>query len=301
MTEHIVVGYDGSENSDRALDWAIPEAAALSAQLRVVVSTGRPVAVDPSLYGSFLEAVEEESGKVADRAVARAQERGISAAGVVERGDAAEVLIERSERASGLVLGKRGRHGVRGRMGSVSAAVAAHAKCPVVVVPGQWRPEAQDARAGAHPFAGRVVVGVDRLGAGNPAIVAAARYARRHGRALTLLTVVPEATTTSTGSVDLDRAIREQLLDPAQAMVEHVAGAIRSRSRDLPVETFVLFGVPREQLVEASRSAELVVVGSRGYGGFRGLLMGSVSQAVLNEGESPVMVIPTRTGTGAPF
>ena len=51
-------------------------------------------------------------------------------------------------------------------------------------------------------------------------------------------------------------------------------------------------------LVEASRSAELVVVGSRGYGGFRGLLMGSVSQAVLNEGESPVMIIPTRRGTG---
>jgi nucleotide-binding universal stress UspA family protein len=37
-----------------------------------------------------------------------------------------------------------------------------------------------------------------------------------------------------------------------------------------------------------------VVVGSRGYGGFRGLLMGSVSQAVLNEGEGPVMVVPTR-------
>ncbi len=301
MTEHIVVGCDGSENSDRALDWAIQEAAALSAQLRVVVSTGRPVAVTPSPHGSFLEAVEEESGEVADRAVARAQERGISAVAVVGRGDAAQMLIEQSEAASGLVLGKRGRRGVRGRMGSVSAAAAAHAQCPVVVLPGRWRPDAQDSRAGAHPFVGRVVVGVDRLRADNPAIVAAARYAQRHGRGLTLLTVVPEASTTSTGSVDLDRAIREQLLDPAQSMVDQVAGAIRSQYPELPVETFVLFGVPREQLVQASRSAELVVVGSRGYGGFRGLLMGSVSQAVLNEGESPVMVIPTRKGRGLPF
>ncbi|MFE7630221.1 universal stress protein [Kocuria sp. NPDC057446] len=301
MTEHIVVGYDGSENSDRALDWAIPEAAALSAQLRVVVSVGSPAAANPSIYGSFLEAMEEEARKFADRAVARAQEHGTNAVGVVERGDAAQVLIERSETASALVLGKRGRHGMRGRMGSVSAAAAAHAKCPVVVLPGRWRSDTQASRADAHPFARRVVVGVDRLGADNPAIAAAARYAQRHGRGLTLLTVVPEATTTSTGSVDLDRAIREQLLDPAQAMVDYVAGAIRSRYPELPVETFVLFGVPREQLVKAGRSAELVVVGSRGYGGFRGLLMGSVSQAVLNEGESPVMVIATGKGSGPPF
>jgi nucleotide-binding universal stress UspA family protein len=69
---------------------------------------------------------------------------------------------------------------------------------------------------------------------------------------------------------------------------------VRATYPDLPVETYVLFGLPRDQLVEASRSAELVVVGSRGYGGFRGLLMGSVSQAVLNDGESPVMIVPTR-------
>ena len=63
---------------------------------------------------------------------------------------------------------------------------------------------------------------------------------------------------------------------------------------DLAVETFVLSGRPADQLVEAGRSAELVVVGSRGYGGFRGLLMGSVSQAVLQDGEGPVMVVPNR-------
>ncbi|GAB2598900.1 universal stress protein [Kocuria himachalensis] len=301
MTEQIVIGYDGSDNSNQALDWAIQEAAALSAELQVVVSIGRPALFDSSPYASSLAAAEAQAGKFARRAVARARKRGASAVGVVERGDAAEVLIERSKGSVGLVLGKRGRHGMRGRMGSVSAAAAAHAQCPVVVLPGRWRSEAQDLGAGAHPFAGRVVVGVDRLGAGNPAIVAAARYAQRHGRGLTLLTAVPEATTTSTGSVDLDRAIREQLLDPAQVMVDQVAQALRAQHRGLPVETFVLFGFPKDLLVEASRSAELVVVGSRGYGGFRGLLMGSVSQAVLNEGESPVMVISTGKGVGPPF
>jgi nucleotide-binding universal stress UspA family protein len=301
MAERIVIGYDGFEHSERALDWAIQEAAALSAEVEVVVSTGRPVALDPLLYGSLLEAVEEEAGKIVDQAVARAQARGVTAVGVVEGGDAAGVLVQRSQGAAGLVLGKRGRHGVRGRLGSVSAAAAAHAQCPVIVLPGRWLPGARAFRAGAGPFAGRVVVGVDRLGSDNPAIVAGARYAQRHSQGLTLLTVVPESSTTSTGSVDLDRAIREQLLDPAQAMVDQVAEAVRAGHPELPVDTYVLFGIPREQLVEASRSAELVVAGSRGYGGFRGLLMGSVSQAVLNDGESPVMIVPTlRKGESTP-
>lgn len=295
MAEQILIGYDGSQNSDRALSWAVREAAALSAQLQVVVSTGRPaVAGDSSLYGSFVEAVEEEAGRIAQQAVARARDHGVTAVGVVQRGDAAAVLVDRSADAAELVLGKRGRHGLRGRVGSVSAAAAAHAKCPVVVLPGRWNPQAESSPDASAAFPGRVVVGVDRLGADNPAVVAATRYAARHGHDLTLLTVVPETTTTTTDSVDLDRAIREQLLGPAQIMVDAVAETVRAQYPDLMVETFVLFGVPAHQLVQASRSAELVVVGSRGYGGFRGLLMGSVSQAVLNEGESPVMIVPAR-------
>ena len=87
MPEQIVVGYDGSENSERALDWAIQEAGTLAGELRVVVSMGRPVAVDPSLYGPFLEAIEEEADKVAAAAVTRARDAGVPAVAVVERGD----------------------------------------------------------------------------------------------------------------------------------------------------------------------------------------------------------------------
>ncbi|MFE7631982.1 universal stress protein [Kocuria sp. NPDC057446] len=294
MTEQIVVGYDGSENSERALDWAIRETGALAGELRVVVSMGRPVAVDPSLYGPFLEAIEEEADKVAAAAVRRAQDAGVPAVAVVERGDAAGVLVHESEGAAALVLGRRGRRGVRGRLGSVTAATAAHAKCPVIVLPDRWDPQARAARGAAGPLAGRVVVGVDRLGRDNPAVLAAGRYAARHGAGLALLTVVPEAQSMPTGSAELDRAVREQLTEPARSLVDQVAESVREDHPDLDVETFVFSGVPADQLVEAGRSAELVVVGSRGYGGFRGLLMGSVSQAVLTEGEGPVMVVPAR-------
>ena len=293
MAEQIVVGYDGSENSDRALEWAIGEAQALPAALRVVVSMGRPVAMDPSLYGPLLETLEEEADKLAATAVARAQEAGVPAVAVVERGDAAGALVQESQDAVALVLGRRGRRGVRGRLGSVSSATSAHSKCPVTVLPERWHPEAGAGEADGV-FAGRVVVGVDRLGRDNPAVVAAARYAERHGAGLVLVTVVPEAMSVPTGSSELDRAVREQLTGPAQTLVDQVAEAVREDHPQLDVETFVFSGPPAARLVEAGRTARLVVVGSRGYGGFRGLLMGSVSQAVLNEGECPVMVVPNR-------
>lgn len=289
MAEQIVVGHDGSPNSDRALDWALREAEALGGELKVVVSTGRPAAVDPSLYGPFLEAVEQAADEIAGRAVARARDAGVPAVGVVERGDAAGVLVQASQESSVLVLGTRGRNGVRGRVGSVSAAAAAHAACPVVVLPESW--STRDRRAG--PFAGRAVVGVDRLGRDNPAVIAAARYARRHGLGLALLTVVSEVMSVPTGSAELDRAVHDQLTEPARVLVEQVAESVRALDPELDVATVVRSGHPAGQLVEAARSAELVVVGSRGYGGFRGLLMGSVSQAVLAGSDAPVMVVPT--------
>ncbi|MFI7579444.1 universal stress protein [Kocuria sp. M1N1S27] len=297
MAEQIVVGCDGSENSDRALDWALREAGARSGEVKVVVSTGRPAAVDPSLYGPFLEAIEQEADKIAGAAVTRARDAGVPGVAVVERGDAAGVLVHASEGAAVMVLGRRGRRGVRGRLGSVTAAAAAHAACPVIVLP--ERPAGADPRAGAAggpagPFAGRVVVGVDRLGRDNPAVVAAGHYAERHGAGLALVTVVPEGVSVPTGSAELDRAVHDQLTGPARALVDQVAESVREDHPQLDVETFVLSGPPADQLVEAGRSAELVVVGSRGYGGFRGLLMGSVSQAVLVECESPVMVVPAR-------
>lgn len=294
MTEQIVIGYDGSENSDRALDWAIQEARARSGELQVVVATGRSLDLDPSPYWDFLVSVDEEANKSAGRAVTRAQEHGVAAVGVVAHGGAAGVLVERSATAQALVVGKRGRRGVGGRVGSVSAAVAAHAKCPVVVLPAHWKPQPREVPIGLTPFTGRVVVGVDRLGVDHPASGVAAHHANRHNQGLAVLTVIPEPTTTSTRSLDLDRAIREQLLGPAQAMVEQVAEKVRVQYPNLSVETYVLSGRPTHKLVEASRSAELTVVGSRGYGGFRGLLLGSVSQALLHDGESPVMVVPTR-------
>lgn len=289
QAQQVVVGYDGFEFSDRALDWAIREAGVLAVGLKVVVPLGRPVAGEPSVYGAFLDSIEQEAQQVAETAVARARAQGLTAVGVVEHGDAAGVLVHESQTASVLVVGKHSRHGARGRIGSVSAAVAAHAKCPVMVLPGTWDPQART-REGS--FAGQVVVGVDKLRSNNPAIRIAAQYAQDHTLGLALVTVVPEPRSVLPGSVRAHRAVHEQLTRSAHALVDRVAEEIGAEHSGLVVNTSVLSGVPADQLLEASRSAELVAVGTRGYGGFRGLLMGSVSQAVLNDSESPVMIIP---------
>lgn len=294
MTQRIVAAYDGSDYSERALDWAIQEAVAQGAPLKIVVSTGRPVGVDQSLYGPFLDAVQSESEKLARAAVAKAKEAGVQVQGIIERGDAAGVIVYEAKDSSLVVMGKRGRHGVRGRVGSVSAATASHSPAPVVILPERWHPEERESRSAEESFAGAVVVGVDKLGAKNKAVQVAAEYAQNHGLTLAVVSVVPTTSYLPMNSAELERAVQDQLMAPAKQLTETVADELREMHPDLSIVTRVLQGRPADALVDASRTADLVVLGSRGYGGFRGLLMGSVSQAVLADTESPLMIVPNR-------
>ncbi|GAA4693594.1 MULTISPECIES: universal stress protein [Kocuria] len=294
MSQRIVAAYDGSDYSERALDWAIQEAAAQEIPLKIVVSTGRPVGVDQSLYGPFLDAVQEESEKLTRAAVAKAKDAGVQVQGIIERGDAAGVIVYEAKDSSLVVMGKRGRHGVRGRVGSVSAATASHSPVPVVILPESWNPAQRESRSEDESFEGAVVVGVDKLGAKNKAVHVAADYARAHGLTLAVVSVVPTTSYLPMNSSELERAVQEQLLAPAKELTDQVAEELRAKYSDLNIVTRVLQGRPADALVDASRTADLLVMGSRGYGGFRGLLMGSVSQSVLADTESPLMIVPNR-------
>ena len=284
MTQKILVGYDGSEFAEKALEWAIEEAKALDGELTVVVSTGRPVVADAAITGPFLEKIEDEAEQTARRGVQKAKEAGVRAQGVLERGDVAGVLVNESRDSSLVVLGKRGLHGLRGRLGSVSAATAAHAECPVIVLPETIEPTQGD-------FTGRVVVAVDKLGLESPSVRKAAEYAQAHGKGLSLVTVIPSVTSLPSGSAELDQAVSEQLTEPARNMLQEVEDDVVKQFSGLDT---ILSGRPADALVQASASADLVVMGTRGRGGFRGLLLGSVSQAVLVDAVCPVMVVPNR-------
>jgi nucleotide-binding universal stress UspA family protein len=137
----IVVGVDGSEQGERALDWAIDEARLRGSRLRLVsawhvpaVAYGGP-GFAPQLDEPLDKTFEEVAQEVVDAAAQRAHAAGVEAETSVVQGQAADVLVKAGANAGLLVVGSRGHGGFTGLLlGSVSAQCAHHSPCALVVV-----------------------------------------------------------------------------------------------------------------------------------------------------------------------
>jgi len=276
----VVVGYDGSDAGARALRWAADEAAARGLPVTVTyvwefnfgASIGMPV-VD-------LRTVAQE---ILDEGVERLRDAapGLEVRSDLERGSAAAKLIELSGRVEMIVLGSRGLGGFAGLvLGSVSAQVAAHAACPVVVLRGE--PE-----AGAGEERGRVVVGVDGSAASQAALELAFTEADVHRVPLTAIVAWSPSP-----EVALPPLVEQHELGAlAETRLARLLAPLRRRHPEVDARGRVVTGVPHEVLLEASPGARLLVVGSRGLGGIRGLMLGSVSHALLHSADCPVAVV----------
>jgi nucleotide-binding universal stress UspA family protein len=294
MDEHpILVGYDGATNSAAALRWAAAEALRRGLGIRLIRVLDLPGQGDEEFGGrvGLAEAQMLGDAKLAlDQAAA--QVPGGRPPGAVTSlargGPVVSALCEHSAQASMLVLGSRGMGGLGGLLlGSVSVPVAAHAHCPVVVVREQM----------SAPAAGPVAVGIDDSDEARLAVefAFAAAAARRVGLLAVHAVAVPGR---GGGPVPAEPAAHPGGPDP-------VAAALRggqARYPAVPVTTRVRAGSPGQVLAAASAEAQLLVVGSRGRGGFHGLLLGSVSQQVLHRAHAPVAVVRRypAAGTGAP-
>jgi nucleotide-binding universal stress UspA family protein len=138
----ILVGLDGSNYSERALEWAAKEAALRNAPLRVLAvhtvpvgwsGRGVPDPVDNELVVSTKTSAQELTDKVL-AGMGSARPSGVTVDAV--NGIPADVLLQASEDADMIVLGARGGGGFsRLRLGGVSDQVAHHAHCPVVIIP----------------------------------------------------------------------------------------------------------------------------------------------------------------------
>jgi nucleotide-binding universal stress UspA family protein len=273
----LVVAYDGSADSDRGLEWAAEYAKARGLPIEVVSSSGD------------LEYLPERTATQADELVAtwldlagtRLEEWGVDDWSTTSsKGKIVPDLLEASRDAALVVLGAQG-HGLLGGMvlGSVSQHVTRHASCPVVVVRGARTPDSN-----------RVVVGVD----GSDASLEALKFAAGHAELVggTLVVVHGRGTTGVNGPFDVDvaPAVVEELSSAERLLAEAVAG-LRDRHPDLDVELRPMPVPSVRALVDASATASLVVVGTRGRGGFMGLLLGSVSSGVLQHAQCPVAVV----------
>ncbi|MEU8649430.1 universal stress protein [Streptomyces sp. NPDC048737] len=288
MSGLVVVGVDGAETSLAAVEAAAREARARGAGLRIVhafiwpamhVPTG-PSPLGPP-EGGIRNAVDRLTAEAVERARATAPEVDVRHA--VVSGEPLTVLEAQSREAELVVVGSRGMGGFVGLLvGSTAVHLAAHGRCPVLVV-------REPARAD-----GPVVVGVDGSAAGRRAVDFA--FAEAELRKAPLMAL--HAWTTWNAPLPPPPDASQPYANPPGALAseeerllsEALAGC-RERWPDVVVDHRVVHGGAREALIEASRSAQLVVVAARGRGGFTGLLLGSVSQALLHHAHCPVAVV----------
>jgi nucleotide-binding universal stress UspA family protein len=282
MSTLVVVGVDGSEASLAAVETAAREARWRKAALKVVHAFVWPGAHTPPVRPDGLT-------HVADDLVAEAVERARSTAPDIEvahtvvTGDPLSVLEQQSHTAELLVVGSRGSGAFAALLlGSTALHLATHSRCPVLVVRDQPRAD------------GPVVVGVDGSEAGQKAVdFAFAEAAQREAPLIAL-----HAWTTWSATLPAPQDPSEPYAYPSGALAGQeerlLAEAIAGREERYPqvrVERRLVHGPTREALIDASADAQLVVVGARGRGGFAGLLLGSVSQAVLHHAHCPVAVV----------
>ncbi len=278
----IIVGVDGSAGAARALRWACEEADRRDWPVTALLAFERHATDDLGLDevwtdGDARKALDayvlEALGPVQAEDVAREVRRGLPG----------PTLVEAATDASLLVVGARG-HGTLERLlvGSVGEYCVHHAPCPVAVI-----------RASNERVAGtrrRIVAGVDGSDDARAALEwAIADAATDHAE----LEIVHSWSFPYAGTIPFGYAADLDVFeDAARANLDAVvAGASLGRLQE-PVQRRLVMGGAAAVLLDAAKQADLLVVGSRGRGGFRELLLGSVSHQVTHHATCPVVVVP---------
>lgn len=281
LSNAIVVGIDGSDQALNAVTWAAQVASARKLSLHLVSSTephfrgfyGAGMPVPPEAFTGIDELARTQLRDATERAAELDPELAVTSEYLQEQ--PISLLLRLAKGARMLALGASGRGGFGGMLlGSTAASAAAHATCPVAVV---RTPNIPD---------GPVVAGVDGSATSVNALAAAFAEAAWRRAKLVAVHASPEP---SIREVGLGRTEPEpQELE--RVLAESLAG-LQEQHTDVQVERTTVTDRPRDAMLDWSTRAQLVAVGSRGRGGFLGMLLGSTSQALLNHAECPVLVV----------
>ncbi|MGW6621948.1 universal stress protein [Nocardia sp. NPDC055002] len=285
LNQPVVVGVDGSEQSRIALRWATEYAAHHRAPMQLVCAIEIPIDYGPGVAGPPFdiatlrrdgESIVTDAAQRAVESAAPIAETVISTA-VVE-GSTVAVLRDRSRSARLLVVGSRGRGALRrALLGSVSTSLARHAECPVAVIP----ETGFDADAA-------VVVGVDGSPCSADAIAIAFDEASRRGARLVAVYAWSEF---------YRYEARTTLQVEAEAVLSECLAGYAEKYPEVSVDRIAVEDRPARALLNAGADAQLVVVGSHGRGGFAGMTLGSVAQAVLHGTDRPLIIARPHTGS----
>ncbi|MFD2684522.1 universal stress protein [Streptomyces phyllanthi] len=289
----LVVGVDGSEPSLRAVDWAADEAVLRGVPLRLVHASlwewyeGAALAEDLGKPSDKVLADEIVDG-AARRARTRQPDLKVSTEVLAEEPEYA--LVREGRRASALVLGSRGRGGIAELLlGSVSLTVAAYATCPVVVLRGRQDKQEQPV---TH---GRILLGVGEETHGSAAVRFAFEEAERRGA---VLEAVRAWRCPAHETADHPLLAGEPAHLHEQRAAETLEAALNETAAKYPsvqVRRRTAEGPARKVLLDASATADLLVVGARRRKQTFGLQLGRVAHTLLHHSACPVAVVPQRS------
>lgn len=285
----ILVGVDGSQESATAARWAAREAQLFDVPITlmyVVTPVGVRWPTGP-LQATIAEFERENAEEAlsyvrAEVAAATASGTALDIRSEVQRAPALPALIDASKEARMVVVGSRGM-GTVGRllMGSVSTGLIHHAHGPVTVV---------HSREGRLPdVTAPIVLGID----GSPASESATALAFEEAAVRQVDLLAAHVFNGGNGLPLQGQEWREHKQRAQEVLAERLAGW-QERYPDVRVLRHVEFDEPARWLAERSRTAQLVVLGSHGRGGFSGMLLGSVSSAVAQSVDIPVTVVRPR-------
>jgi nucleotide-binding universal stress UspA family protein len=275
----VIVGIDGSPPSRLALRRAAAEAVHRGVVLHIVHSHSGSWPADEQ---SHLRA-EEAGQKLVARAIeeARSDEPGVDVTGASVPGGAAKAILDAAEPGDLVVVGSRGHSTFAAAVtGSTCQQVATHANTSVLVV--QGRPDPGD---------GPVVVGHDGSAGANGMLEAAFAAAAARKTGLTVIRAFHRASPVLPADAPPPKVFNPRTAQAALTEeLTRLTGPLSDKYPDVDVKIVVADGDAAQLLVDASHRAQLVVVGSRGHGGFTGLLLGSVGMHLIHHAHSPVLV-----------
>ncbi|MEZ5383544.1 MAG: universal stress protein [Microthrixaceae bacterium] len=290
----VVVGLDTTSANSVALTRAVAEARLRGAELEVVsVWTYPPISTEERLLSTAsameAEARERAAKLLADVMPEANNERPDVTVKVVE-GPPARTLLGASEGARLLVVGRRDRARFRHLvLGSVADQCVRHASCPVMVVP-EAEPGAPEELDDHAPL----VVGVDGSDHSERALAWGMAEAQLHGWPVRAVWCWQEPLVWE-GDAFAAFPDPAELEGAARAALDRMLAAA-----DVPegveLSGAVLRGDPGGELLNEARAAAMLVVGSRGRGGFAGLLLGSVARRATHLSVAPVVVLGPDAG-----
>jgi nucleotide-binding universal stress UspA family protein len=293
----VLVGVDGSRSSKRAVQWAAREARMRNVPLtlvHVVVTPSwgpapwllsnaplpLPAEEDPALEKSGRKTIADAI-KIAEDSTRETGSPEIN--GELFFSVPVPTLVDLSKEARIIVVGRRGQHRLRGvLLGSVSTGLIHHAHCPVAVI-------GDAAPIGPKDSRRPVVVGID----GSPAseLATAIAFDEASRRRVDLVAIHAWRDPDLSKGLSMEWTAQQSIA--SKDLAELLAGW-RERFPDVTVHPRVVWDNPADHLLDEAKAAQLLVVGSHGRGGFAGMILGSVSTAVVHAARIPVIVARQR-------